>query len=68
MLPLWNNVAQVELVTKELNQLAAIFHVYAGGLNFMKQKKNLLLFFKKSKIAQIYYYDLQSAGKTLQSP
>ena len=26
----------VELVSKELNHLAAIFHVYAGGLNFMK--------------------------------
>ena len=27
---------QVELVSKELNPLAAILHVYAGGLNFMK--------------------------------
>ena len=27
---------QVELVSKELNHLAAILHVYAGGLNFMK--------------------------------
>ena len=26
----------IELVTKELNHLAAILHVYAGGLNFMK--------------------------------
>ena len=26
----------VELVSKELNHLAAILHVYAGGLNFMK--------------------------------
>ena len=26
----------VELVSKELNYLAAILHVYAGGLNFMK--------------------------------
>ena len=26
----------VELVFKELNHLAAILHVYAGGLNFMK--------------------------------
>ena len=31
----------LELVSKELNHLAAILHVYAGGLNFM------LLFFKK---------------------
>ena len=28
----------IELVSKELNHLAAILHVYAGGLNFMKQK------------------------------
>ena len=27
---------KLELVSKELNHLAAIFHVYAGGLNFMK--------------------------------
>ena len=26
----------VELVSKELNHLAAILHVYARGLNFMK--------------------------------
>ena len=26
----------IELVSKELNHLAAILHVYAGGLNFMK--------------------------------
>ena len=37
----------VELVSKELNHLAAIFYdVYAGGLIFMKSK-NMLLFFKK---------------------
>ena len=40
-------VYTLELVSKELNHLAAILHVYAGGLNFMKWKKNLLLFFKK---------------------
>ena len=28
--------SKVELVSKELNHLAAILHVYAGGLNFMK--------------------------------
>ena len=27
---------KVELVSKELNHLEAILHVYAGGLNFMK--------------------------------
>ena len=26
----------IELVSKELNHLAAILHVYAGGLKFMK--------------------------------
>ena len=26
----------IELMSKELNHLAAIFHVYAGGLIFMK--------------------------------
>ena len=35
-------VFKVQLVSEELNHLAAILHVYAGGLNFMK-----LLFFKK---------------------
>ena len=37
----WNNSIQtgeqiLELVSKELNHLAAILHVYAGGLHFMK--------------------------------
>ena len=26
----------LEIVSKELNHFAAILHVYAGGLNFMK--------------------------------
>ena len=30
------NRVRLELVSKELNHLAAILHVYAGGLNFMK--------------------------------
>ena len=30
------NVVQVELVSKELHHMAAILHVYAKGLNFMK--------------------------------
>ena len=29
-------LTKVELVSKELNQLVPILHVYAGGLNFMK--------------------------------
>ena len=41
---------QLELVSKELNHLAAILHVYAGGLNFMKLKKMLLFFKKKMEI------------------
>ena len=32
----WQLWQYVELVSKELNHLAAILHVYAGGLNFMK--------------------------------
>ena len=39
----------LELVSKELNHLAAMLHVYAGGLILMKYKKNLLLFFKKKR-------------------
>ena len=30
------NANGLELVSKELNHLAAILHVYAGGSNFMK--------------------------------
>jgi hypothetical protein len=32
----FQNEGDIELVSKELNHLAAILHVYAGGLNFMK--------------------------------
>ena len=35
-LNLQGNVFKVKLVSKELNHLAVILHVYAGGLNFMK--------------------------------
>ena len=31
-----NIYTKLELVSKELNHLADILHVYAGGLNFMK--------------------------------
>ena len=34
-------------MSKELNDLAAILHVYAGGFEFYEVKKKLLLFFKK---------------------
>ena len=40
-------MAPVELVFKELNHLAAILHVYAGGLHFMKYIFFLLLFLEK---------------------
>ena len=36
----------LELVSKELNHLAAILHVYARGFQFYEVKKKLL-FFKK---------------------
>jgi hypothetical protein len=35
-------------VSKELNHSAAILHVYAGGLNFMKQKKKNIIFQKEN--------------------
>ena len=37
---------KVELVSKELNHLAAILHVHAGGLIFMKKKKYFIIFQK----------------------
>ena len=35
-IPQKKNEDTLDLVSKELNHLAAILHVYAGGLNFMK--------------------------------
>ena len=40
-------MTELELVSKELNHLAAILHVYAGGLNFMKKKKKIVIIFQK---------------------
>ena len=70
----------LELVSKELNHLAAILYGCAGVwilwsktniLLLLFKKKILLLLqwkvFKKSKIAQIYCYDPQSTGINLQS-
>jgi hypothetical protein len=34
-------------VSKELNHLAAILHVYAGGFEFYEVKKKMLLLFQK---------------------
>ena len=45
----------LELVSKELNHLAVILHVYAGNLNFMKLKKNLLSFFKKKMVILLHF-------------
>ena len=69
-------------MSKELNHLAAILHVYTG-VWFLWKKKNIIIFqkekgntftlliiwkvFKKSKIAQIYYYEPQSVGINVQS-
>ena len=33
--PIWKTEKKLELVSKELNRLAAILHVYARGFNFM---------------------------------
>ena len=38
----------LELVSKELNHLAAILHVYAGGLNFMKYFFFVIIFQKEN--------------------
>ena len=42
------NVTWVELVSKELNHLAAILHVYADGLNFIKKIKIVIIFQKEN--------------------
>ena len=39
----------LELVSKELNHLAAILHVYAGSLNFYKVRKKIIIIFQKEK-------------------
>jgi hypothetical protein len=42
-------------VSKELNDLAAILHVYAGDLNFMKKKK--CYYFSKRKWKYFYTFN-----------
>ena len=49
-------VIWVELVSKELNHLAAILHVCAGGLNFMKKKNSFLLLFFKKKMEILLHF------------
>ena len=46
-------VSAVELVSKELNHLAPILHVYSGGLIFQKEKGNtstLLIIFLGTRL------------------
>ena len=38
----------LELLSKELNHLAAILHVYAGGLICYEVKKNIIIFQKEN--------------------
>ena len=53
----FTNETNLELVSKELNHLAAILHVYAGGLIFMKwkTKKYYILFFKKKREILLHF-------------
>ena len=44
------NPPYLELVSKELNHLAAILHVYAGGLNFV-------IIFQKRKWKHFYTFN-----------
>ena len=47
----------LELGSKELNHLAAILHVYAGGFDFYKVKKKS--FFKKKMEIPLHLKSLQ---------
>jgi hypothetical protein len=48
----------LEFVSKELNHLAAILHVYAGGLNFMKEKIIIFCYyFSKRKWKYAYTFN-----------
>ena len=52
-----------------VKSLGGHFACLCRGFEFYEVKYTFpILVFKKSKIAQIYYYDLQSAGINLQSP
>ena len=50
------DAGKVELVSKELNHLAATLHVYAGGLNFMKYVKKNCYYFSKRKWKYFYTF------------
>ena len=51
----WQLWQYVELVSKELNHLAAILHVYAGSLIFMKYFKKKIIFFKKKREILLHF-------------
>ena len=46
----------VELVSKELNHLAAILHVYAEGFKFYEVKKKFCYYFSKRKWKYFYTF------------
>ena len=61
--------AAIELVSKELNHLAAILHVYARGLNFMKYFFFFFFsYFSQRKWKYFYtfnhFYDLKEQNST----
>ena len=45
----------LELVSKELNHLAVILHVYAVGLIFKEKKKSILFFKKKREVISHFW-------------
>ena len=54
----WSSFHQkLELVSKELNHLAAILHVYAG-VWILWSKKNLLSFFKKKMEILLHFLSI----------
>jgi hypothetical protein len=61
---LWEKRVKLELVSKELNNLAAILHVYAGGLIFMKQKKRSIFqtFWKQDCCARFLFIELETSN------
>ena len=57
------NACDLELVSKELNHLAAILHVYARGFELYEVKKKLLLFFKKKMEILLIIFIVKSLQK-----
>ena len=56
--------ARLKLVSKDLNHLAAILHVYAGDLIFIKYKKIVIIFQKENgntyTVLNIFYSEKSS--------